>query len=72
MRFRYVRVFCATNPANIQGTPEMLVGAEFFNDFYAFFDNDCGFDDVYSFRSRFGRRVRPELEALVCFFAILH
>lgn len=50
----------------------MLVGAEFFDDFFAFFDNDCGFDDVYSFRSRFGRRVRPELEALVCFFAILH
>lgn len=50
----------------------MLVGAEFLNDFYAFFDNDCGFDDVYSFRSHFGRRVRPGLEAPVRFFAILH
>lgn len=50
----------------------MLVGAEFFSDdFCAFFDDDCGFDDVYSFRSRFGRCVRPELETPLRFFAIL-
>lgn len=49
----------------------MLVRAEVFNDFCAFFDNDFGFDDICSFRSRFGRRMHPELEAPVRCFAIL-
>lgn len=46
----------------------MLVWREFLNDFYALLLNDCGFDDVCSFRSRFGRCVRSRIGGTATFF----